>query len=58
MRLFANKKGYSLSDHGLIPATRIKNEKVWEGLSIPCYREEDVFNALGLDYKKPEERDL
>lgn len=57
MRLFAKKKGYILSDHGLYPAQGIKNEK-GEGTSIPCYREEDVFNFLGFDYKKPEERDL
>lgn len=56
MRLFARKKGYTLSDHGLHPAFRFKNHKVWEGENVPCYREEDVFKILGLYYRKPEER--
>lgn len=31
MRLWARKKGYSLSDHSLVPVVRVKNEKVSEG---------------------------
>ena len=58
MRLFARKKGYSLGDYGLLPANRIKNESVWKGKTVPCYTEEDIFRALGLEYKKPEDRDL
>lgn len=58
MRLFARKKGYTLSDHGLHPAFRFKNQKIWEGENIPCYTEEDVFKVLGLDYKKPDERNV
>ena len=58
MRLFARKKGFSLSDHGLYPVARVKNEKIWSGNNIPCYTEEDVFNVLGLPYKKPSERDV
>jgi len=46
MRLWARKKGYSLSDHSLVPVLRIKNEKVSSGQNIPCYTEEDVFKAL------------
>lgn len=58
MRLFAKKKGYILSDHGLHSAFIMKNKKVWEGENIPCYTEEDVFRVLGLDYRKPEERSV
>lgn len=58
MRLFARKKGYTLSDHGLYPAYRNKQEKVWKGENIPCYSEEDVFKALGLQYRAPNEREV
>ena len=58
MRLFARKKGYTLSDHGLHPAFRLRNQKIWEGENIPCFTEEDVFKVLGLDYRKPEERSV
>ena len=46
MRLFAQKKGYSLSDYGLTPVLKVKGEKVAEFASIPCPTEEDVFKAL------------
>jgi DNA polymerase lambda len=58
MRLFARKKGFSLSDRGLFPAFRVKNQKVWEGQNIPCYTEEEVFKVLGLEFRTPEERDV
>eukprot|EP00347_Sterkiella_histriomuscorum_P022919 403336657 len=58
MRLFAQKKGYSLSDYGLMPVIRVKGEKVAEFESVPCETEEDVFKALNLDYKPPYERDI
>eukprot|EP00347_Sterkiella_histriomuscorum_P009071 403342628 len=58
MRLFAQKKGYSLSDYGLTPVIRVKGEKVAEFESVPCETEEDVFKALNLDYKPPYERDI
>lgn len=59
MRLYAQKKGYSLSDHGLYPTLRsTRNKKVWQGEVIPCYCEEDVFKILGLSYKKPENRSV
>ncbi|CDW73148.1 helix-hairpin-helix motif family protein [Stylonychia lemnae] len=58
MRLFAQKKGYSLSDQGLQPVLRVKGQKVAEFNSIPCETEEDVFKALNLDYKAPHERDI
>ena len=58
MRLWARKLGYTLSDHGLYPALRHKNEKVWTGQNISCYTEEEVFKVLQLDYKQPFERDI
>ncbi|EAS03408.2 helix hairpin-helix protein (macronuclear) [Tetrahymena thermophila SB210] len=54
MRLFARKKGYSLSDHGLYAVNRIDNKtKITSSLAIPCYTEEEVFAALNLEYKPP-----
>mmetsp|Transcript_14692 Transcript_14692/g.10592 ORF Transcript_14692/g.10592 Transcript_14692/m.10592 type:complete len:85 (+) Transcript_14692:1475-1729(+) len=59
MRLFAQKKGYSLSDYGLTPVLKAKGgEKVAQFASIPCPTERDVFKALNLDYKEPKERDI
>lgn len=59
MRLFAQKKGYSLSDHGLYPVLRAhRNEKVWKGDLIPCYTELEVFQKLNVPYKTPEERSV
>jgi DNA polymerase lambda len=55
MRLFAQKKGYTLSDHGLYPTLRtVRNQKVWQGELVPCYTEEEVFKILGLTYKRPD----
>lgn len=58
MRLFAEKKGYTLSDHGLARIGKVKGEKVAKGMGIPCETEEDVFKALGLPFKTPAERDI
>ena len=58
MRLYAEKKGYTLSDHGLAPVQRIDGKKVSKGMVVPCQTEEAVFKALGLPYKTPAERDL
>jgi DNA polymerase lambda len=58
MRLFAEKKGFTLSDHGLARVGKAKGEKVAKGMGIPCETEEDVFKALGLPYKTPAERDI
>lgn len=58
MRLFANKLGYTLSDHGLRKCHRIRREKVWQGPTVACYTEEDIFRALGLEYVPPEKREV
>ena len=65
MRTFAEKKGYSLSEHGLVPLNAkgekpslTKGEKNPYKMTIPCHTEEEVFIALGLPYRSPPERDL
>ena len=58
MRLYAEKKGYTLSDHGLSPIAKVKGAKISKGMTVPCLTEEEVFKALGLPYKTPAERDL
>lgn len=55
MRLFADRKGYSLSDKELVRCIRNKKgEKYKIGDPIPCYTEQEVFNALNIDYLPPE----
>jgi hypothetical protein len=56
MRYYAKKKRWTLSDHGLAPAVRVKGDKVWTGSSIFCRTERDVFEALGLNYVHPTQR--
>lgn len=56
MRLFANKKGWSLSDRALKPVTRVNGVNVATGASVVCSSEVDVFIALGMAYKDPRER--
>eukprot|EP00759_Apiculatamorpha_spiralis_P009696 PhF_6_TR16927/c0_g1_i1/m.25450/K03512/POLL; DNA polymerase lambda len=58
MRLYCQKKGLSLSDKDLRKVIRVNKEKVHEGEAIPCETEEDIFKALGLQYKTPEERNV
>lgn len=59
MRLFAEKKGYTLSDHGLARIGKgLKGQKVAKGMNIACETEEDVFKALELPFKTPAERDI
>ena len=36
MRLFADKKGFTLSDHGLIPTSKAGGSKISKGISVPC----------------------
>jgi len=58
VRLFALKKGWSLSDHGLSRVTKTEKGTKTTFENIPCYTEEEVFNVLGLKYRRPEERDV
>ncbi|KAJ3221910.1 hypothetical protein HK099_002978 [Clydaea vesicula] len=59
MRLLARRKGMSLSQHGLFyGVVRVKNEKVNKGTLIASRREIDIFNALGVPFVLPEERNV
>ena len=58
MRLYAQKKGLSLSDKALQPVVRVRGDKVHEGSEVPCHTERDIFDALGLPYKLPTQRDI
>lgn len=59
MRLYCQKKGWSLSDKELKPVIRVHGEKVHETAhGIQCRTEEDIFEAVGLPYKSPSERDV
>jgi DNA polymerase beta len=53
MRLHALKLGYTLNEHGL---TKIVHNKKTEKVEKIFINEHDIFNFLGLEYKKPEER--
>ena len=50
MRLFAKKKKLHLSDKEL----SYRNT----GKKIICKTEEDIFKALGIEYKTPKEREI
>eukprot|EP00475_Leptophrys_vorax_P045938 TRINITY_DN9706_c0_g2_i1.p1 TRINITY_DN9706_c0_g2~~TRINITY_DN9706_c0_g2_i1.p1 ORF type:complete len:300 (-),score=81.31 TRINITY_DN9706_c0_g2_i1:11-910(-) len=56
LRLYAKRKGYSLSDCGLRKAVRSQGEAIWKGSSAECPTEADIFKALGLKYMEPHER--
>ena len=52
MRHYANKCGWSLSDHGLVPAVRVSGHRlVTERVSVPAFSERDIFDALNLQYR-------
>lgn len=69
MRLWARKNGFSLSEKALVPRHnapkgpvnyRKSNPETDElkGDPILVKTERDIFDALGLEYKAPEERSL
>ena len=61
MRLYAQKRGMSLSDKTLmhvVRATTGKRDKIHEGCSEVCTTEREIFDRLGLPYRRPHERDL
>lgn len=58
MRLEAQQQGYILSDTSLKRYVGNFNNHVTESIPIPCNSEEDIFAAIGMEYKKPEERCL
>ena len=56
MRLWARKNGYSLSEKSL--TVRVADDLKGSSLPLQIETEEDVFHALGLEYKAPEERNV
>lgn len=50
-------KGYSLSDHGIRPASYGETGREILGPSIPCKTEKDIFDVLGLVYLEPNKRE-
>ena len=51
-------RGYSLSDHGLVRAQKMGANNVVRGLVnlVPAQTEQQIFAALGLDWKEPVDR--
>ena len=58
MRFYAKRCGWTLSDHGLQPATRAAGDKVWVGSTVVCRSERDVFDAMGLTFLPPHQRNV
>jgi hypothetical protein len=56
MRFYAKKQGWTLSDHGLAQAQRVNGQRIWTGQSIACSTENEVFEAMGLTYVAPKDR--
>ena len=58
MRHYAKARGYSLSDHGIVRATKLDGKNVVRGTVnlVPATTEEDIFAALGLEYVEPHMR--
>ena len=58
MRAYAKNKGYSLSDHGLVVAQKVGGNNVVRGLLNlrPVQTEQEIFAALGLDWREPIDR--
>lgn len=58
MRLQAKKLGLFLDDSGLHQVHRVNGKRIAQGISIPCESEQDIFQALGLAYIAPEDRNI
>jgi len=58
MRHYAKAMGYSLSDHGLVRAHKVGANNVVRGLLNlrPVQTEQEIFAALGLDWREPVDR--
>ena len=54
MRKIAIEKGYTLNEYSI----RKVGETGIPGLPLPVSSEEDVFNYLEMEFKKPDERNL
>jgi DNA polymerase/3'-5' exonuclease PolX len=60
MRYYAKRRGYSLSDKELVYEQKIRRfpSKHEIGEKIHCSTEVEIFEALGLPYKTPNERNV
>jgi DNA polymerase lambda len=58
LRFHANQNGYNLTDMSLENVHEYTRKKYSTGEFIRCNSEEDIFEALGLPYKYPNERDV
>lgn len=59
MRLLAQKKGYSLNQHGLFKnVVRVNRLKTTGGTLVEGRSERKIFKALGLPYREPSERNV
>jgi DNA polymerase/3'-5' exonuclease PolX len=59
MRHYAKARGYSLSDHGIVPTLKVGQQNVLRGtanLAPHARTEQDIFAYLGLNYHEPTDR--
>jgi DNA polymerase/3'-5' exonuclease PolX len=58
MRHYAKARGYSLSDHGIVHATKVGSQNIVRGTEnlFPAESEQQIFEKLGLEYVMPEMR--
>ena len=58
MRSKAEKMGMSLSEHSLNTGViRKDGVKVFEGVPVPVFSEEDIFKCVDVPYCEPKDRD-
>lgn len=57
MRLYARRKGWSLSDQSLTPSIFLGKEHVQSGETVECNSEEEIFRKLGIPFVPPNERE-
>jgi DNA polymerase/3'-5' exonuclease PolX len=58
MRYYAKRRGWSLSDKGLVPAIGSGDDRVKGTNTVPAASEEAIFKALDLVYVPPEARNV
>lgn len=61
MRLYAKKRGFHLSDKGLVYQEKVRffpNVPYTIGELIPCRDEREIFDVLKLEYKEPVDRNV
>lgn len=58
MRVEAQKRGYSLGNFAMTKDYGFEKGKTLKAPSFKVNSEKDVFDLLGMKYKKPEERNI